>query len=134
MGRMESPRRTHTASVQLCDERHERLEEYIESTNKSKSDALRDAIDQLTNQEPNTGRVPPADDHLATAYKSLRKLSQGGGRCVRHELAKSHLAQRVPDYTKQTVYGGLLRPLSKRGYLDIRSDAQGNPQAIFVYE
>ena len=135
MARMESPNRTTTVSVQLGDDRLERLEDYCDSRELSKSEALRRGIDAVTGEpEKVAGRVPPDDDDLATAWKALRRLTNGGGKWVRQDRCTSFLAQRVPDYDKRTVYGGLLKPLSKRGYIRLASDYEGLNQSVFVHE
>lgn len=136
MARMESPTdRTTTASAQLSGERLERLETYCEDHDLAKSEVIRRGIDAITdhNDDGDGGRVPPADNDLATAYKALRRLTDGGDGWVRQERACSHLAQRVNDYNKNTVYGGLLRPLAERNYLRLASDAQGRSSAVYVY-
>jgi len=135
MGRMESPTdRTTTVSAPLKGDRLERLEDYVDDRDVSKAEAIRRGIDAITDGvDLEDGRVPPDDDDLATAWRALRRLTDGGG-WVRQDRATSYLAQRVPDYDKGTVYGGLLRPLSQRGYIQTTADAQGQSAAVYVHE
>jgi len=137
MSRMESPDdRTTTASVPLSGARLERFEDYIEARDISKAEALRRGIDELTEDgvdDDRDGRAPPDDDELAKAYQALKRLAGGSG-WVRRDRATTYLSQRIPDYDKQTVYGGLIRPLRERAYLETMSDAQGRSSAVFVRE
>jgi hypothetical protein len=136
MARMESPRdKTSTVSAQLSGQRLERLEDYIENHDVAKSEIIRRGIDAIvaTDIDQDDGRVPPADDDLATAYEALRRLTSGGDQWIRQERACAHLSQRVNDYNKDTVYGGLLRPLDDLGYIDLAADAQGQSASVFVY-
>lgn len=136
MSRMESPNRTTTASVQLTDDRLERLEEYAEENDLSKSEVLRRGIDAVTESsvDDHDGRVPPAEDDLRKAYLALKRLSNGGEAWVREDRAARHLAQQVSNYSKETVYGGLLKPLSKRGYVRLSTDPTGHSSSVFVRE
>jgi hypothetical protein len=134
--RMESPRdKSTTVSAQLSGKRLEAFEDYIEEYDVAKSEVIRRGIDAIVDaeQSDHDGRMPPTDDDLATAYEALRRLTSGGGQWIRQERACTHLSQRVNDYDKNTVYGGLLRPLDDLGYIDLAADAQGQSASVFVY-
>lgn len=111
------------------------LEEYIENHDVAKSEVIRRGIDAVTDgdDDPENGRVPPTDNDLATAYEALRRLTSGGEQWIRQERICAHLAPRVSDYNKDTVYGGLLRPLDDLGYITLATDAQGQSASVFVY-
>jgi len=74
MGAMESPTdRTTTVSAPLSDERLERFERYIDERDISKAEAIRRGIDKLIDgPDLESGRVPPSEEHLATAWRSVR--------------------------------------------------------------
>lgn len=133
---MQSPRdKSTTVSAQLSGKRLEHLEEYIDEHDVAKSEVIRRGIDAIVTSDDDQvdGRMPPSDDDLATAYDALLRLSNGGDGWVRQERACAHLSQRVSDYNKDTVYGGLLRPLAERGYVKLASDAQGRSAGVYVY-
>ena len=133
MARMESPERTTTVSAKLTGERLEKLEEYCDERDVPKSEVIRRGLDTvLGNKEKVGGRVPPAETDLAKAYKTLYRMSSGGG-WIRQDRALSILAQEVPGYNKNTSYG-LLRRLAKRSYLKLGSDAEGRNAAVYIYE
>lgn len=135
MSRMESPTRTTTASVPLSDDRLNDLEAYCDTRDISKAEALRRGIDAITDRDDDhEGRMPPTDDDLAKAWKALVRVTSGGGEWVRQDRAQTYLAQRIPDYDKSTVYGGLLRPLQQQGYVRLSADSQARFQAVYVHE
>ena len=137
MARMESPDRSTTVSAKVSGTRLEQLESYCDEHDIAKSEVIRRGIDAVVGQrtDDSAGRSAPTDDErLADAWRALRRLTNGGGEWVRQDRACAHLAQRISDYDKNTVYGGLLRPLSDRGYLRLAADAQGRSAAVFVYE
>ena len=134
MARMQSPERATTVSAKITGSRLDQLEEYCEDRGCAKSEVIRKGIDAVTGEpEKISGRVPPTEDDLATAWKALLRLTNGGG-WVKQDRCLSYLAQRVPDYNKSTVYGGLLRPLSQRGYIRLAGDYEGLTQAVYVHE
>jgi len=129
-----------TQSVRLNPNDNAALQRVIEANDEfgNASDAIRQLIRRADDRaDPEggpalrTGREEPDDDELATAWDVLKRLTNGGGGWLRTEQAKVMLAQKC-GVSKNLVYGTLLRPLSKRGYIKMQTDATGRQSGVFV--
>lgn len=129
-----------TQSVRLNPNDHAALNRVIETNDEfgNASDAIRQLIRRADDRaDPDggpavhEGREEPTEDELATAWKALKRLANGGDAWVRTGQAKTVLAQKC-GVSKDLVYGTILRPLGKRGYISMSTDATGQASGVFV--
>lgn len=113
----QDPRKT--VSFRASDE----LVSRIEDLPMSKSEFLRQAAAEKLERTPENGIEPPEDQELAKCYAELVEMANDNGH-LPEDLAVNQLAQSLGRPAKQ-IRRTVLRPLSRRGYVQRQSDLYG---------
>ncbi|MFD1588705.1 CopG family ribbon-helix-helix protein [Halorientalis brevis] len=113
---MESPDRTQRVTVRVPENLLDEYDDVCDDRGVSRSEAIRNHMQQTIEDCEMTTRQMPADDDLSTAYRALLRITKGGG-WVQRDRACGYLAQQLPDIDKSNAYGLLIKPLRQMGYL-----------------
>jgi len=126
VSRMESPDRDTRVTVRVDQELLDDYDEVCDDRGVSRSEAIRNHMQQTISDADLTDRQMPTDDDLATAYRTLLRRTKGGGWIPRDQACKA-LAQALPDTDQDSAYRWLVKPLRKRGYIrqQVTSDGRG---------
>lgn len=135
MGRLNPHGVGATVSAQCDPEFVAAFDEWVAaSDHSSRSAALRSLMAAaMDGSDTNDGgRVPPEEDHLATAWSTLKTLRSGDG-WVREPYALNVLAQQH-SMDERLCRQTLIRPLDDRGYLCRQAGLFGQEVAYRVYD
>jgi len=101
-------------NIRLSESKKEQLKQQAEEEGKSMSGAVKEMVEDYIGFTP-SGKLPNEDD-LATAYQTLWVMSDGGMIEVNTVESKIADQQNTP---KQAVRRRIMRPLQKRGYVNL---------------
>jgi len=102
----------------------QRLEDYRDETGESKSEVVRNALDEyLPDPNAESGHPEPDDPTLAKAYNVLRSRHEGW---VMRQTAESVIAQEIgrTGLDAGAVWKEILKPLNKQGWISTTTDSQ----------
>lgn len=123
MARMQSPQ--SRVSFGAPEDDIKRLDEIADSQDKSRSELLRELvreeIERHEDDQDGAEAALPETEHLREAYLSLldvaeERIEGAGLRITREEARNTLWSNRCP---KDAVMDSLIRPLRKRGFVDI---------------